>query len=121
MRRVKRDEHLLCGETRVRHAEGHWVDVEMSMVWRAAGGRRRASISVQLHDITERIQRRRDIERLAYYDPLTGLANANLLRERAEGMLADCVQHGRSVGFLLLQLDRWQRPRHPGLSRSRSR
>ena len=109
VRRVKRDEHLLCGETRVRHAQGHWVDVEMSMVWRAAGGRRRASISVQLHDITERIQRRRDIERLAYYDPLTGLANANLLRERAEGMLADCVQHGRSVGFLLLQLDRWQR------------
>lgn len=109
VRRTRTDGHLLCGETRVRHGEGHWVDVEMSMMRREAGGRRHASISVRLRDISERIQRRQDIERLAYYDPLTGLANSNLLRERAERMLGESLREGGDVGFLLLRLDRWQR------------
>ncbi|GAB3684209.1 sensor domain-containing phosphodiesterase [Salinisphaera aquimarina] len=105
--RTLEDGHLLCGERRLRHADGGWVDVEMSMIridTEAGEG-----VSVRIRDIRELVRRRQETEHLAYYDPLTGLANNNLLRERADAMLAASLSTGRGVGFILLQIDRWQR------------
>ena len=105
--RALRDGHVLCGERRLLHARGGWMDVEMSMLrteWQDA-----TVISVRLRDIAELVQRRRDIEQLAYFDPLTGLANSNLLRERADGMLEQSLAGERTVHFMLLQIVRWER------------
>lgn len=105
--RTQRDGHLLCGEQALVHAQGRCVHAEMSMLRTEWQGQ--PAVSVRLRDISELVAHRRDIERLAYYDPLTGLANGNLLRERAEAMLADSLAGPRSVYFVLLQIDRWER------------
>lgn len=105
--RTLRDGHLLCGEQEFVNAHGRHVHAEMSMLRSEWQGQ--SAISVRLRDISELVAHRRDVERLAYYDPLTGLANGNLLRERAEAMLADSLAGQRSVYFVLLQIDRWER------------
>jgi diguanylate cyclase (GGDEF)-like protein len=46
--------------------------------------------------------------RLAYRDPLTGLANRNLLREHLEHALAASRERGTPVGLLLIDLDRFK-------------
>lgn len=107
LERTQREGHLLCGERRLMHARGRWVHVEMSMI--RADWHGEPAVSVRLRDISELVERRKDIERLAYYDPLTGLANSNLLRERADVMLAESLAGDRAVYFMLLQIDRWER------------
>jgi PAS domain S-box-containing protein/diguanylate cyclase (GGDEF)-like protein len=105
--RTLRDGHFLCGEQQLAHARGRRVHAEMSLLRTEWQGQ--TVVSVRLRDISELVAHRRDIERLAYYDPLTGLANSNLLRERAEAMLADSLAGHRTVYFVLLQIDRWER------------
>ena len=48
------------------------------------------------------------IHRLAYYDPLTGLPNRHLLRERMQAALADSRQDDRHRALLLLDLDHFK-------------
>jgi diguanylate cyclase (GGDEF)-like protein len=67
------------------------------------------AISVRVRNIAELMQRRKEIERLAYFDPLTGLANSNLLRERADVMLGKSLGRRERVHFILLQIVRWER------------
>ncbi|MES1940478.1 PAS/PAC and GAF sensor-containing diguanylate cyclase/phosphodiesterase [Salinisphaera sp. T5B8] len=99
--------HHLCGERRLKHASGHWVIVQLSMVRAGEGGHE--AITVRLRDISELVAQRDEMERLAYYDPLTGLANSNLLRDSAERMLVDSVQADRQLSFVLLKVERWER------------
>ncbi len=54
-----------------------------------------------LRDIGLRKQQEQKINRLAYYDPLTGLANRYLLRERLQARLKE-LQAERQGGFALL-------------------
>ncbi len=99
--------HLVLGERKYRHKQGHFVDLEISAL--LCIDQAQPTLSVRVRDISERLQRRRDIERLAYYDPLTGLANSNLLRERGEALLADSLADETPISFVIVQLDRWQR------------
>lgn len=50
----------------------------------------------------------RQLHHMAYHDPLTGLANRRLLRERAEQALTLARRHGRIVGLLYLDLARFK-------------
>lgn len=50
----------------------------------------------------------RQLHYMAYHDPLTGLANRRLLRERAEQALTLARRHGRTVGLLYLDLARFK-------------
>ncbi|MFO8142619.1 MAG: EAL domain-containing protein [Marinobacter sp.] len=51
-----------------------------------------------LHDLS-------DIERLAFYDPLTNLPNRRLIRERLESSMIACSESGRYGAVLLTDLD----------------
>ncbi|HSJ30186.1 MAG TPA: EAL domain-containing protein [Longimicrobiales bacterium] len=51
-------------------------------------------------DITSRRRVEKEVEDLAYYDALTGLANHRLLRERARQILALVRRHGSSAALL---------------------
>ena len=61
-----------------------------------------------IQDISERKQAEEQLEQLAYYDPLTGLANRALFRREVD----DAVKHWRETGatgaILLLDLDRFK-------------
>jgi diguanylate cyclase (GGDEF)-like protein/PAS domain S-box-containing protein len=56
-------------------------------------------------DLTEQQMTRERLERMAYYDPLTGLANRRLLREKTEHAFAVANRHGHEVGLLYLDLN----------------
>jgi diguanylate cyclase (GGDEF)-like protein/PAS domain S-box-containing protein len=59
-------------------------------------------------DITERKRIEREFEDLAYFDSLTGVANARLLRERARQMLALARRQGNIAALLHVDLERLQ-------------
>ncbi|WP_276954232.1 putative bifunctional diguanylate cyclase/phosphodiesterase [Allomeiothermus silvanus] len=50
----------------------------------------------------------REIQRTAYYDPLTGLPNRHFLREIAEATLARAHRVGMGMALVILDLDRFQ-------------
>ncbi|MBI4409136.1 MAG: EAL domain-containing protein [Gemmatimonadetes bacterium] len=65
-------------------------------------------ILLNARDVTERKQYEAEIQRLAYFDPLTGLANRRLLRERAKQALALAKRRANIAALLYLDLDRFK-------------
>ncbi|WP_119316429.1 EAL domain-containing protein, partial [Calidithermus terrae] len=61
-----------------------------------------------LQDISERKAYQAQVERLAYYDPLTALPNRFLLQERAEQALARARRSQQAVTLAYLDLDRFK-------------
>lgn len=61
-----------------------------------------------IQDISERKQAEEQLERLAYYDPLTGLANRALFRRELDSIFARCARSGAAGALLLLDLDRFK-------------
>lgn len=56
-------------------------------------------------DITKRKMAEERINHLANYDPLTGLANRNLLQDRLSQVIAHAHRHSDSLALLFLDLD----------------
>jgi diguanylate cyclase (GGDEF)-like protein len=61
-----------------------------------------------IQDISERKSAERELEKLAYFDPLTGLANRALFQRTLRRELDRLVQNGSSGALLLLDLDRFK-------------
>jgi diguanylate cyclase (GGDEF)-like protein/PAS domain S-box-containing protein len=59
-------------------------------------------------DITASFQSRRDAERLAQYDSLTGLANRHRMTKRLESILQAFRNSKRSCALLMMDLDRFK-------------
>ena len=59
-------------------------------------------------DITEVKTAQVQLEQMAFYDTLTGLANRRLFRNRLEHVLANITQEGQSLGLILLDLDQFK-------------
>lgn len=70
-------------------------------------GGRRVVLAVA-RDLTDRIESEGRIERLAYYDSLTGLANRALFRDRLNVALARAARSGDSVTLMFLDLDHFK-------------
>jgi diguanylate cyclase (GGDEF)-like protein len=58
--------------------------------------------------LSEIRKRDRELEKLAYYDPLTGLANRTLFRRALDDQLSLCKRTGTGGALLLLDLDRFK-------------
>src|SRR6185369_15122955 len=61
-----------------------------------------------LEDINDRKNAETTINKLAYYDPLTGLPNRRLLQDRLQIALKRSYRSGGSVALLYLDLDRFK-------------
>ena len=59
-------------------------------------------------DISERRAAAQEIERLAFFDCLTGLANRVLLKDRLAQMLSRAGRHRENVAVLFIDLDRFK-------------
>jgi diguanylate cyclase (GGDEF)-like protein/PAS domain S-box-containing protein len=59
-------------------------------------------------DITTTKRNEERLDRLAHYDPLTGLPNRTLFRERLEQALALAERRGAPLGLLFIDLDRFK-------------
>jgi len=87
------------GELRFVHHQGV-VDVD------PLSGERRVLGTLQ--DTTERRANEEKIRRLAFYDPLTGLPNRRLLRERLERTLRFARANQRQVAVLFVDVDKFK-------------
>ncbi|MCC5888147.1 MAG: PAS domain S-box protein [Gammaproteobacteria bacterium] len=64
---------------------------------------------IQIADITEMKQSQERMERLAFYDTLTDLANRRLFADRLEQAVRQAIRHGRPAALLYLDLDNFKR------------
>ncbi|MBW7858365.1 MAG: EAL domain-containing protein [Leptonema sp. (in: Bacteria)] len=60
--------------------------------------------SVVIRDITQEREHRNQLEYLAYYDPLTGLANRKYLQERVDQL----IDHNRGCALILADIDHFK-------------
>ena len=110
---------LLAGQTDVASAEQQYVLVDGTVRWLLHGVASVHSAEGQLawyavsaHDITERRHAEQELRELtarlterAVRDPLTGLANRELLEERLRASLSRDARSGEATGALFLDLD----------------
>ncbi len=91
-------------EFRVRHRDGRLLDTECLFTnllrHSAVGG-----IVVNLRDVTERKRFEEQLTYQAFHDPVTGLANRALFRDRVEHALRRRGENRRSLAVLFLDLD----------------
>ncbi|HEX7038281.1 MAG TPA: EAL domain-containing protein [Pseudomonadales bacterium] len=64
---------------------------------------------MQIADITEMKSSQRRMERLAFYDTLTELANRRLFHDRLQQAVEHCRRHGLRSALLYLDLDQFKR------------
>ncbi|MBF7728568.1 putative bifunctional diguanylate cyclase/phosphodiesterase [Pseudomonas sp. N040] len=92
---------------------GNIVDASVVIVavgfasWLLAGDLRRALRNVEEENLRVR-ESQRQIEHLAGHDPLTGLANRLLARDRFEQALAQALRNQSRVALLFLDLDNFK-------------
>ncbi|HEX4979012.1 MAG TPA: diguanylate cyclase, partial [Acidimicrobiales bacterium] len=90
-------------EWRMRRSDGEWAYCESTLRSllddESVGG-----VVVNMRDISERKHLEQQLLRRALHDPLTGLANATLFRDRAELATAR-AQRGTACALLLVDLD----------------
>ncbi|SDO30715.1 bifunctional diguanylate cyclase/phosphodiesterase [Vreelandella arcis] len=61
-----------------------------------------------MSDISERKAAEQEIHQLAFYDPLTGLANRRLFLDRMEATLKEVTRHGRFGALLFIDIDNFK-------------
>ena len=96
------------GELVQRHRDGHTLDTEGR--WTLVSGEEGEASSILAinSDIHERKATEREIQRLAFYDALTGLPNRMLLLDRAGHALANAARAGEGGALLFIDLDNFK-------------
>jgi diguanylate cyclase (GGDEF)-like protein/PAS domain S-box-containing protein len=91
-------------EFRVMHNDGRWVVLESTVTNKLADSGLGGFVW-NARDISDRKALEDQLLRQALEDPLTGLANRIVLRDRLTRALARAARHNRAVGLLLVDLD----------------
>ncbi|WP_187254652.1 putative bifunctional diguanylate cyclase/phosphodiesterase [Alkalicoccus halolimnae] len=60
------------------------------------------------YDITERKQLEEKLEKMAYYDSLTGLPNRRFFKESSQKAISRCVQYNQNLAVMFIDLDRFK-------------
>lgn len=107
---VASGEHLLgCHEAEltIPHSDGSSLDVEARLtVYRDFLGNAISSLTVR--DISDRRRSEQAIHQLAFFDPLTGVPNRRLLRDRLEQDIRHARRQGLRAAILCVDLDHFK-------------
>jgi diguanylate cyclase (GGDEF)-like protein len=94
---------------RVRHGNGQWMHMRQTIEplrGEESNGGGRWFTTMQ--DVTEQREAEQKIEFLAYYDPITGLANRTLFEERLEEHLKAAAPAKTGVALVIVDVERFQ-------------
>jgi diguanylate cyclase (GGDEF)-like protein/PAS domain S-box-containing protein len=94
-------------EIRILRLDGQTLDVEIASA-PIIGGDGEPATQVVLLDITERKRAERRVRHLAHHDPLTGLPNRALLRDRLHQALLEARRERGRIAVLMLDLDHFK-------------
>ena len=106
-KRVLRTRRTEATDLRILHADGTARD--LAVICKAEIAHDKViGIVGTVQDVTERKEAERQLEQLAYSDPLTGLANRALFTRQLAAMIEGCAVEGRGGALLLIDLDRFK-------------
>lgn len=105
--RVLRSRRTEATDLRMLHADGTARDLAVICKAEVAHGKVIGIIGT-VQDVTERKEAERQLEQLAYSDPLTGLANRALFKRQLAALVEGCALEGRGAALLLIDLDRFK-------------
>lgn len=91
---------LLCGG-RIKH-------IEVRGRFSATAEGCPAMVAGTTQDVTEKVQQRESLQRLAFQDSLTGLPNRRSIEETLQHEMVYCEQHDRRLVLALLDLDNFR-------------
>ncbi|AZT83079.1 EAL domain-containing protein [Marinobacter sp. NP-4(2019)] len=93
---------------RVRDAHGQWRDMEgtYTAMLNVPGV---DGVVLSLRDLTQLKAAQSELHRLAFYDPLTGLANRQLFRDRLNHVVRRSRRSGEPAALMFLDLDGFKR------------
>ncbi|WP_449539233.1 diguanylate cyclase domain-containing protein [Ferdinandcohnia sp. Marseille-Q9671] len=97
-------------ETEIRriHSEGHAVWLHSDYIPVINSGDKIEKIIVISGDITDRKKKAKELSKLAFRDPLTGLPNRRLFTERFEQAIYTSNRTGRYTALLVLDFDKFK-------------
>lgn len=104
-REVKRFVNL---ERRYKRKDGVLIDTSISTSLLCDNHGEISGVMWIIADITERKRAEATIKQMAYYDTLTALPNRALLHDRLQQAIPAAADENKSVGLLLLDLDRFR-------------
>ncbi len=89
---------------RVKNLDGEWVDVEGALtgMLEVPGV---SGVVGNFRDVSDLRKAQSEMRKLAYYDPLTGLANRQLFKDRLDHAIKSCLRRRTSAALLYLDLD----------------
>ncbi len=90
-----------------KNGERFWQQVTASPILDDLGAL--SHIVLNIEDISERVETQAQMEKLAFYDPLTGLENRRLFKDRLEQSLKHMRRSKKSMALLFLDLDQFKR------------
>jgi diguanylate cyclase (GGDEF)-like protein/hemerythrin-like metal-binding protein/PAS domain S-box-containing protein len=90
------------------HKDGHVVHTEVVTTLHADAGGKPAYVIGVTRNITERKRAEEAIRRLAFYDPLTDLANRRLLLDRLPQQIARARRDQHRLAILYIDLDKFK-------------
>ncbi len=94
------------------HADGHRLPVRICVrPLRSPAGEIVGAVETftDTSSLLEAQRRSAELERLAFIDPLTGLANRRFAEHELASSVAERARHGRMFGVLLLDVDQFKR------------
>ena len=90
-----------------RNGDRYWQQVTASPILDELGGL--SHIVLNIDDISERVETQAQMEKLAFYDPLTGLENRRLFKDRLDQALKHVRRTKKNMALLYLDLDQFKR------------
>ncbi|GGJ57092.1 diguanylate cyclase (GGDEF)-like protein/PAS domain S-box-containing protein [Anoxybacillus voinovskiensis] len=92
---------------RLRHKNGTvlYINATPVPVWI---NKKIIGVSIIAKDITERVEQEQRVRELAYYDPLTKLANRRLFYDKVKKAISEAKQHNKTVALLYMDIDRFK-------------
>jgi diguanylate cyclase (GGDEF)-like protein len=95
-------------DVKVHRGDGTVADVVVTSSPMTSADGRIIGFVGTMQDITERKIAEEKLEKLAYFDPLTGLANRSMFHREVNDVLTRCGRAGSQAALLLLDLDRFK-------------